>query len=77
MAETDGIKQRKALLTTNQQIEHLKSKGVTFKLCSEKDAANTSPTTPISSKSPHTGSSSKNASADNTMASTSTSTSGT
>ena len=39
MAETDGIKQRKALLTTNQQIEHLKSKGVTFKLCSEKDAA--------------------------------------
>lgn len=38
MAETDGIKQRKALLTTNQQIEHLKSKGVTFKLCSEKDA---------------------------------------
>ena len=48
MAETDGIKQRKALLTTNQQIEH-----------------------------PHTGSSSKNTSADNTMASTSTSTSGT
>ncbi len=77
MAETDGIKQRKALLTTNQQIEHLKSKGVHSSSVPKRMLPNTSPTTPISSKSPHTGSSSKNASADNTMASTSTSTSGT
>lgn len=77
MAETDGIKQRKALLTTNQQIEHLKSKGVTFKLCSEKDAAEYLANHTYFFKIAHTGSSSKNASADNTMASTSTSTSGT
>lgn len=39
MEETARVDQRKPLLTVEQQIEHLKSKGVTFKLCSEKDAA--------------------------------------
>lgn len=34
----DDIGQRKTLLTVEEQIEHLKSKGVTFKLCSEEDA---------------------------------------
>ena len=39
MTEIDDIGQRKPLLTVEEQIEHLKSKGVTFGLCSEKDAA--------------------------------------
>ena len=39
MEETGAIDQRKPLLTVEQQIEHLKSKGVTFELCSEEDAA--------------------------------------
>lgn len=77
MAETDGIKQRKALLTTNQQIEHLKSKGVTFKLCSEKDAAEYLANHTYFFKIAAYRILFENASADNTMASTSTSTSGT
>lgn len=39
MEETVLIKDHKPLLTVEQQIEHLKSKGVTFELCSEEDAA--------------------------------------
>lgn len=39
MEETALIKDRKPLLTVEQQIDHLKSKGVTFELCSEEDAA--------------------------------------
>ena len=39
MEETGAIDQRKPLLTVEQQVEHLKSKGVTFELCSEEDAA--------------------------------------
>lgn len=39
MAEIDDVGQRKPLLTVDQQIRHLKSKGVTFELCSEEDAA--------------------------------------
>ena len=39
MEETVLIKDRKPLLTVEQQIDHLKSKGVTFELCSEEDAA--------------------------------------
>ena len=39
MAEGSDVEQHKLLLTVEQQIEHLKSKGVTFELCSEEDAA--------------------------------------
>ena len=39
MEETGAVDQRKPLLTIEQQIEHLKSKGVAFELCSEEDAA--------------------------------------
>lgn len=39
MAGIGDIGQRKPLLTVEEQIEHLKSKGVTFELCSEEDAA--------------------------------------
>lgn len=39
MAGSGSVEQRKKLLTVSQQIEHLKSKGVTFELCSEEDAA--------------------------------------
>lgn len=39
MEETAPIKDRKPLPTVEQQIEHLKSKGVAFGLCSEEDAA--------------------------------------
>lgn len=39
MNETARIDQRKPLLTVEQQIGHLKSKGVTFELYSENDAA--------------------------------------
>lgn len=39
MEETAPIKDRKPLLTVEEQIEHLKSKGVTFGLYSEEDAA--------------------------------------
>ena len=39
MEETVLIKDHKPLLTVEQQIEHLKSKGVTFELCPEEDAA--------------------------------------
>ena len=39
MAEVDDIGQRKPLLTVEEQIEHLRSKGVAFELCSEEDAA--------------------------------------
>lgn len=39
MEETGAIDQRKPLLTVEQQVERLKSKGVTFELCSEEDAA--------------------------------------
>lgn len=35
MAEVDDIGQRKPLLTVEEQIEHLRSKGVAFELCSE------------------------------------------
>ena len=38
MEETARVDQRKPLLTVEQQIEHLKSKGVTFKLCSVFDS---------------------------------------
>lgn len=34
-----GMRARKPMLTVNEQIEHLKSKGVTFDLCSEDEAA--------------------------------------
>ena len=39
MAGSGSVEQRKKLLTVSQQIEHLKSKGVTFELCSEEEAA--------------------------------------
>lgn len=39
MEETAPIKDRKSLLTVKEQIGHLKSKGITFGLCSEEDAA--------------------------------------
>lgn len=39
MAEGSDVEQHKRLLTVEQQIEHLKSKGLTFELCSEEDAA--------------------------------------
>lgn len=39
MEETAPIKDRKSLLTVKEQIGQLKSKGVTFGLCSEEDAA--------------------------------------
>lgn len=39
MTGNDGIEQHKPLLTVGRQIEHLKSKGVTFELCTEEDAA--------------------------------------
>lgn len=39
MPGSDSTGQRKPLLVVDQQIEHLKSKGVTFELCSEEDAA--------------------------------------
>lgn len=40
MARDDiGMRARKPMLTVNEQIEHLKSKGVTFDLCSEDEAA--------------------------------------
>ncbi len=39
MTEGESAGRPKALLTVEQQIEHLKSKGVTFELCSEHEAA--------------------------------------
>lgn len=38
MKRHDGIEQGKALLSVEQQVAHLKSKGVTFELCSEEEA---------------------------------------
>ncbi len=34
----DGMRARKPMLTAKQQVEHLKSRGVRFELCSEEDA---------------------------------------
>ncbi len=34
----DGMRARKPMLTAKQQVEHLKSRGVRFELCSEGDA---------------------------------------
>lgn len=40
MASDDsGMRARKPKLTVEEQIAHLKSKGVTFDLCSEEEAA--------------------------------------
>lgn len=39
MTESGNAGQRKAMLTVDQQIAHLKAKGVTFDLCPEEDAA--------------------------------------
>lgn len=39
MAGQDSTERHKALLTVDQQIEHLKSKGVRFALCTEAEAA--------------------------------------
>ena len=39
MTESGNIEQRKAMLTVDKQIAHLKAKGVTFDLCSEDEAA--------------------------------------
>ena len=36
-----GVQARKPKLTVDEQIEHLKSKGVTFDLCVEEDARET------------------------------------
>ena len=39
MAESGDIGRRKVMLTVDEQIDHLKAKGVAFELCSEEDAA--------------------------------------
>lgn len=39
MAEQESAERHKVLLTVDQQIEHLKSKGVKFALCTETEAA--------------------------------------
>lgn len=39
MAEQESAEQHKVLLTVDRQIEHLKSKGVKFALCTETEAA--------------------------------------
>ena len=79
MAEPEDEREEtaKPMLAVEEQIAHLKSKGVEFELCSEKEAAAHLTDETYFSKSPPIASSSRSASAANATGSTSTSTSGT